>query len=296
MSTGEAAVVPGAQRLRRVVRDLSGVAGVSWGAMIRDLGSGEVAAELDADVVQPVASVGKLLLLLETARRIEDGSLDAGAVLRRRPEDEVADSGLWRHLTVPALTVEDLAVLVGAVSDNLATNVLLRHVGLPAVQALGERLGLASTRLLDRVRDRRVAGSDPPTLALGSADELSGLVVGVAHGTVVSAGVGARVRRWLAMGADLSLVAAPLGLDPLARAGVDEADRGVALWHKTGTDEGVRADVGVVTHRGRGLAYAVVARWEPEGGDRRDAVLAGMHRVGGALLASLAGDEGGPVG
>jgi beta-lactamase class A len=48
--------------------------------------------------------------------------------LARTAEDPVVDSGLWQHLAAEALSAGDLAVLVGAVSDNLATNTLLRHV------------------------------------------------------------------------------------------------------------------------------------------------------------------------
>jgi beta-lactamase class A len=265
------------------VTELEAIDGASWSVAVREVPSGGSVAELDPDRVLPIASVGKLLLLLETARRIDEGTLDGSVRLRRRADDEVADSGLWQHLTVSELTVDDLGVLIGAVSDNLATNVLLRHVGLDDVQALGQELGLEATRLLDRVRDLRT-DADPATLAVGNAVELSRLLLGLAGGTVVSPGASSRVRGWLAHGADLSMVAAPFGLDPLARG---ETDVGLTLVNKTGTDPGTRADVGVVTRAGRGLAYAVLARFEPGRDESRTTVLEGMHRVGTALRAYL---------
>ena len=79
---------------------------------------------------------------------------------------------------------------------------------------------------------------------------------------------------WLAHGADLSLVASALGLDPLARGAG-------GLRHKTGADAGVRVDAGLLSGRCGGVAYAVLARW-PEG-DRLAAVLAAMRAVGEAL-------------
>jgi beta-lactamase class A len=243
--------------------------GVRWSACVRDAATRDVLAELEPGVVLPIASVGKLLLLAEVARAIEAGELDPGAPLARTAEDAVADSGLWQHLRADALPAEDVAVLVGAVSDNLATNVLLRAVGLGAVSVTATRLGLHATALHDRVRDARGPG-DPATLACGSAAELSALMGRLDE----------RVLRWLAAGADLSMVAGGLGLDPLAHA---EADRGIVLRHKTGTDEGVRADAGLVRGSRRSLAYAVIAAWDAAAGDQRDAVLAAMREVGVAL-------------
>ena len=96
-----------------------------------------------------------------------------------------------------------------------------------------------------------------------------------------------RVRAWLEGGADLSMVAGAVGLDPLAHRADDRP--AFALAHKTGTDDGVRADVGVVGRRGVGgeASYAVVASWDPTDGDRTDEVLAAMRAVGTWLRASL---------
>jgi beta-lactamase class A len=51
------------------------------------------------------ASVGKLLLLMETARRITAGELDPDEPLPRDPRLAVADSGLWQHLSTAALPI-----------------------------------------------------------------------------------------------------------------------------------------------------------------------------------------------
>ena len=62
-------------------------------------------------------------------------------------------------------------------------------------------------------------------------------------GDAVSTSVSSQVLGWLATGVDLSMVGAAFGLDPLAHA---VPDRGISLHNKTGTDAGVRADVGLV--------------------------------------------------
>jgi beta-lactamase class A len=244
--------------------------GVAWSLCVRDLGSGAVLASVDAAAVLPIASVGKLFLLAEVARRIEAGELASGERLARTRADGAADSGLWQHLAVEELTAGDLATLVGAVSDNLAANVLLRRVGLERVQATTRALGLRASALHDRVRDER-GPQHPPALASGSAAELSAFLVDL-HGPV-----GERVLGWLAAGSDLSMVASALGLDPLAHA---QPDRGLRLRHKTGTDAGVRADAGRLEGPAGGVAYAVLARFDDE---YRDTVLGAMRAVGEAL-------------
>jgi len=242
--------------------------GIEWGVCVRDAATGEVLAAADPERVLPAASIGKLLLLIEVAQ-----SLDPDEPLTRTPGDAVGDSGLWQHLAVDTLSAGDLAALVGAVSDNLATNVLLRRIGLATVQETTHALGLHDTALHDRVRDER-GPEHPPALSTATAAELSALFAALATNGVPAA---ERVLAWLAAGADLSLVAAGLGLDPLAHAA---PDRGLRLRHKTGTDSGVRADAGLLDGPQRSLAYAVLARFDDA---RRDEVLAVMRALGSAM-------------
>ncbi len=255
--------------------DVPAVAGVAFSVCGRDA-DGRVLAEHDADAVRPVASVGKVLLLCTVADALAGGRIDPREALRRTEDDAVADSGLWQHLRVEALPVADLAVLVGAVSDNLATNVLLRHVGLPAVARTAARFGLRRTGMHDRVRDVR-GPDDPPVLATGTARELSGLVHALATDAVLAPEAGALVRGWLATGTDTSMAAGALGLDPLAH----PAEH---LWHKTGTDAGVRADVGHVGAGAGARSYAVLAQWDPAGPVAAVDVLDALRAVGAALL------------
>ena len=69
------------------------------------------------------------------------------SILNRTASDRVGGSGLWQHLQVPALPIADLAALVGATNDNLATNVLLRRVGLDGVRSATATNDGADTRL-----------------------------------------------------------------------------------------------------------------------------------------------------
>ncbi|RLV57621.1 serine hydrolase [Aeromicrobium phragmitis] len=229
-----------------------------------------------ADVVVSAASIGKVFALVEAARAFESGDLDPGELLSRTVDDLVADSGLWQVLRQPVLSAEDACWLIGAASDNVATNVLVRRLGLDAVRAVTQTLGFTDSGLLDRVRDER-GPEHPPALSVGTATELSDLMARLSRGEVVSAPVSRRVLGWLGVNTDLSMVGSAFGLDPLAHR---EADRGVRLANKTGTDAGIRGDIGVVSGPDRAIAYAVLAQWDPEGGDRRDDVLGAMGAVG----------------
>jgi beta-lactamase class A len=260
--------------------------GTRWSVELHDATSGETLVALEHHQLLRTASLAKVFLLVEVAVRLEAGELDPLLPVDRRATAPVADSGLWHRFAGEVLPLADAAELVGAVSDNVATNALLELVGLDAVQARAAQHAADGSTLHDRVRDVRGA-ADPPTLSEGSAADWAALFAGLKRGSVESPRVSETVLGWLAAGTDLSMVGSAFGLDPLSHA--CGPDRGIALWNKTGTDAGVRADVGVVDVAGRTLAYAAICNWSPHAGDDpRDAVLAAMRGIG-ASLRSAAG-------
>ncbi len=249
---------------------------------LMDAVTGAVLAADAADDVHRTASIGKIVLLAEVAVRFVDGRLSRAELLTRTADDAVADSGLWQHLATDSLSATDCAVLIGAVSDNLATNVMLRRVGLISVSERGRTIGLTHTALLDRVRDVR-RPSDPPALSVGTARELADLMVKLHHGQIRSKAVSRQILDWLALDTDTSMVAGALGMDPLAHS---ELDRGMTLAHKTGTSSGIRADVGLATGPRGAVGYAVLASFHD---NDRDRVLGEMFRVGERVRRHIAG-------
>ena len=235
--------------------------------------------ERDGDQVLPLASVGKLLLLAEVAHRLTAGTLAADERVDLGEEDHCGGSGLLAKLSARRWTVADLACLTAAVSDNTATNALLRITGLNRVNERAELLGLDRTRILDRIREPRLA-HHAPTFAVGTARELAGLAERIAGDEPWAR----TVLGWMAACGDRSMVPALIPHDPeddTVRAGA-----GDRLWvaNKTGTDVGARCDVGVVRGR-RQVCYAVLASCAP--GDEF-AMVQAMRTVG-ARVAALAG-------
>ncbi|HLU63443.1 MAG TPA: serine hydrolase [Protaetiibacter sp.] len=254
--------------------------GAQVSASAIDLDSDARVLSIDDRIVLPTASVGKILLLIEVSARMSEQAVPPREELDKTPRDAVGDSGLWRHLQVRSLPLADVAALVGATSDNLATNVLLREVGLDAVRERTEELGLLRTALLDLVRDER-GPDDAPQLSVGSTAELSWLFAALARGQVVDALTSSRVLGWLSLNTDLSMVASAFGVDPLSHRGVDH---GLQLVNKTGTDVGVRSEVGILRGPRRGVAYAVSVQFSDRAMDARLRVLDAMRRVGLDLM------------
>jgi len=250
--------------------------GVQVSARAVDLASDRVLLSVDDHVVMPTASIGKVLLLIEVAAQLEQRRSAGLTLLDREARDAVGDSGVWQHLAAPSLPMADLAALVGATSDNLATNVLLRRIGLEAVSIRTEQLGLTRTALLDLVRDHR-GPDDAPQLSVGSGAELTWLFAALARGEIVDRNVSRRVVQWLSLNADLTLVAGAFGLDPLAHRG---ADHGILLINKTGTDVGVRSEVGVLRGPRAGIVYAVSMYFDDSELPVRLRVIEGMRTIG----------------
>jgi beta-lactamase class A len=255
--------------------------GTRWSVEVRDTTSGATLVALDSHRLLRTASVAKVYVLVEIAVQLAAGELDPLLPVDRRATVPAADSGLWQHFASDVLPLRDVAALVGAVSDNLAANALIELVGLDAVRTRSAQHAADGSILHDLVRDVRRA-EDPATLSEGSAADWVALFAGLQRGSVESARVSETVLGWLAAGTDLSMVASAFGLDPLSHACAP--DRGIAVWNKTGTDGGVRADVGAIDLAGRTLAYAVLCNWDPRADpDPRDDVLLAMRGIGASL-------------
>jgi beta-lactamase class A len=261
---------------------LAGLAfeGAQVSANVVDLRTGKVLVSIDDRIVLPTANIGKILLLIEVSARLTQRDFSGYGILDKTPRDAVGEEGIWQHLQAPALPVADLATLVGATSDNLATNVLLRQVGLASVRARTESLGLARTALLDLVRDHR-GPDDAPQLSVGSTAELAWLFGALARSEIVDPLTSQRVMGWLSLNSDLSLVASAFGLNPLAHRGVDHS---TLLVNKTGSDAGIRSEAGALRGSRSSVAYAVTVQFDDDGLPARLRMLDALRAVGYDLL------------
>lgn len=253
--------------------------GLQWSVLVCD-GHGYPLLEQDSKLVLRTASVAKIFVLLELAQQIQNGDIQPNETVSKTQLEAVADSGLWQHLDATEISVVDAARLIGSVSDNLATNALIDRLGLAKIQETARQFVSGDTSLNDRVRDQRTEYT-PSTLSQGTASDWVSTLQAIRAQRIDSESPASLVSAWLRHSVDLSMVASAFDLDPLSH-GAESGDA-IIVWNKTGTDLGVRADVGVVEFEDRHVTYAVICNWTAETIDdrriRRDAYST-MRKVG----------------
>ena len=140
---------------------------------------------LKPDEVFPAASLAKVPILVELARRLAqpDSPYTWETRLEVPEEARVASDGVLADLS-PDLrpTIQDVAHLMITISDNTASNMLLDLLGLAAINSTMRDLGLSNTRLERHFIDfeARRAGRDNWT----SAADMVRLFAHIYHGRV----------------------------------------------------------------------------------------------------------------
>ena len=195
---------------------LGAVPQVTWSAAVLDARPAGASRPTIRTCVLLTASIGKVLLLAEVAAQLVAGTLRLDELLVRAPQDVVADSGLWQHLTQQSLSVPTWRRWSARSATNprderaAATGRARRGGGAyrrpRTSQHRAARLG---PRHAVRRRTRRCCHRERrPKLAAVMAAQWAGAREGDDAALLLLG--------WLANGADLSMVAAGLGLDPLA--------------------------------------------------------------------------------
>ena len=232
-------------------RGLDGVLAV----VIKDLTDGRT-IRINADLVMPTASTIKIAVLAELYRqegqrgRGEEGRREAarlGDLYVVDSADVIPESDILAGLTpgVTRLTNRDLATLMIGVSDNGATNVLIRRLGMERVNGLLDSLGLRETRLRRRMLDLAAARAGRENTA--TARELVALLEALWGPRLLAPGLREDFFRILATPKERYL---PRLLPPEAR-----------IASKPGWLEGVRADAGIGMVPNRPFAIAVMVSY-----------------------------------
>lgn len=160
LAAGPSGAQPANQKLDRYWQKfetkVAGIAAEFDGVMtvaVKDLSDGR-SYYLDADEVMPTASMIKIAVLVDLFRR---NKLDEKYVVAK--SDALAGDDILSRLTpgVSSLTWRDVAVLMVAVSDNSATNVLIDRLGMASINGTLDSLGLRATRLRRRMLDLEAA-------------------------------------------------------------------------------------------------------------------------------------------
>ncbi|MFF3666449.1 serine hydrolase [Microtetraspora malaysiensis] len=133
--------------MRDLLKEVFDDADVEGFVHVREVdGSAEVGLNPDEPVV--LASVFKIPVVLEYARQAAAGTLDRTERLTVTTADKDGGIGTSGCADDVSLTLRDLAHFMMTMSDNAATDVLLRRVGLDNLHATLRELGLGRTRLI----------------------------------------------------------------------------------------------------------------------------------------------------
>ncbi|TDD52074.1 serine hydrolase [Nonomuraea terrae] len=253
--------------------DLAGVfadAGVRGFLHAREV-DGDAETGLDPDEPVVLASVFKIAVALEYARQAAAGEISRTERLTVTTADKDGGIGTSGCHDDVSLTLRDLAHFMITMSDNAATDVLLRRVGLDRVNGTLAALGLRRTRLIggcaelfDQVRQdigddwdaagqerlRAMAVRDPARTTAGTPREITALLSLVWRDEAGPPEACAEVR---------GLMGEQIWPHRLSAGFPDE----VKVSGKTGSLWGVRNESGVAEYPdGRRYAVAVFVRSE----------------------------------
>lgn len=173
------------EKLQRGIAEIDARLDGVLAVAIKDLSDGRVFL-LRADEVMPTASTIKIAILAELYRQeSRGGPARLGDAYVVDSADLVPGSDVLAGLTagVTRLTNRDLATLMVGVSDNGATNVLIRRLGMDRVNASLDSLGLRETRLRRRMLDLAAARAGRENTA--TARELVALLEALWAGKLV---------------------------------------------------------------------------------------------------------------
>lgn len=240
----------------------------SIGLSIRDLATGQ-AFDLNGEDDFASASTIKILIQVGLARAFDESRLHPDD-MRPAPQDIRLDgSGVMNWLDPKLeLTLRDHAWLMIAISDNTTSNVCIDAVGIDAINAAGEDIGVGATRL-----GRRFMGANAPAGPSRNRATANGLVAIL---TAIEENRAASPEQCAWMRACLD---DQQHVDRLPRhLPVDVKYRG-----KTGTIEGIAHDCGVLTGPKGAVAVAVLTQGfeSPYDADRF------IGRIGTAVAETL---------
>jgi beta-lactamase class A len=144
----------GVERLRIMVEEIAKTSDGTIGVAAKHLES-EASFAVNGGVSFPMASTVKLPILVEVMARIKDSEFNLADEWSVEPLDQFYDGSLLSDLKAPGigLSVENLISLMMWQSDNTATDLLLKKVGIAAVNARMRSIGIENILVSRTIRE-----------------------------------------------------------------------------------------------------------------------------------------------
>lgn len=201
----------------------------------KNLVTGE-AWDIRGDMPMQAASVIKIPVMVETFRRMKEGTLKKEELYVLREEDKMPSCGCLNRMHAGMnLTIQDLYNLMIILSDNTATNILIRLLGgTEAINASLAQMGYETCRVNRLLFDSEASGRGIENYVSGT--EIADMLEKMYRGQLIDE----------ASSAEMLEVLKAQRLNNK----IPFHFRGRAvIAHKTGEDDGITHDVGIVYGR-----------------------------------------------
>ena len=184
------------------------------------------------------ASVIKLPVMVEAFYQMQEGKLQWSQPVKETEFDRVRGSGILQDLNQQiGLTLGDAITLMIDLSDNTASNIVIHTVGIKAVNARMQRLGLKHTKLFGYVFHEKDS-SDPEAKKFGlgetTANDMVHLLTLIKQHHILTPAACDHM---------LEILSKQRSIDAFPRYTSDIP--GVTWEHKTGALDDLRNDVGI---------------------------------------------------
>ncbi len=228
---GSTAIVPGPlAELQTQLSTMSLRAPGHVAMEVQDLDTG-ITSSVNPSASMPAASTIKIPVMVEVFRQLALGNFDLNTTLTLTQSDKDSGSGsISAEPSGRTYSVSRLLTAMITVSDNTATNMLIRLVGRSNINLEMTSLGLEHTKLSDYIRSS--SGSIRRALRTSPADMVA-LLTAMAHERLIDAWSSRQMILILSGQRHNGLLPAPL-------------PAGIAIAHKTGTLHDTLNDVGIV--------------------------------------------------
>ncbi len=239
------------------------------GFCIHDLSTG-LGFEINGSMRFPTASTIKIHILTQLYQEATLGTLDLDQPVDWEPW-RTGGSGVLSYLDdAPTLSLRDAANLMIIASDNTATNLCIDTVGIHAVNALLDDLGLEKTRLQRKMMDSQAGRAGQENVA--TPVELVRMLR-LLYRDLPSAAVAQQVLRVLRK---------PKSgfIDQVVADGIEVAN-------KPGWTSGVRCDAGIVYQSRAPYALAIMLKYGNGTPEALDAAIIGLARTAADAIAIL---------
>ena len=241
------------RNIEETAHNFDGVMGVA----IVDLQSGEEIL-INAQATFPTGSSIKIPILIELHRQAAAGTLKLTETLPLSNRQQVGGSGVLLHFAEGGsqLSLHDLSILMIALSDNTATNLLIERLGMDRINQTIVELGLPGIKLQRKMIDLAAMARGAENIA--TPREAARLLELLARGKVINAEVSAAVLKTLRIPKS----------SPIPRL----LPASTTVANKPGGIEGVACDWGLIEIPNRPFAIAVMTSYNGESAGADEAI------------------------